>query len=252
MSSEPHDIIPAGAGAATPKPDAHPAPEQRAPLPRRHTSFPVGAALEERRSKTLRHAARYSNFVRAAKVMLPVSAFAIVAAMLVFAFVYESDDRLTVSFSNVQQIDNDLRMVNPRFSGVDDERRPFLVTATAAVQDPANPRTVTLETLQADMTLSPTSWVSVNANRGVLNTDAETLTLEGAIDVYSDTGYEFHMERAIINLDSRAVVTDSPVAGQGPLGTLRADRFMAEDAGQTLRFDGNVRMRIFPPARSGN
>ncbi len=250
MSSDPHDILPVAAAQA-PKAEPHVAPKSAEPLPRRYTSFPVGAALEERRSKTLRNAARYTSFVQAAKVMLPVSAFAIVAAMLVFAFVYESDDRLTVSFSNVQQIDNDLRMVNPRFSGVDAARRPFLVTANAAVQDPANPRAVSLEALQADMTLSPTSWVSVNADRGLLDTEAETLVLEGSIDVYSDTGYEFHLERATINLASRAVVTDSPVEGQGPLGTLRADRFMAEDAGQNLRFDGNVRMRIFPPARSG-
>ncbi len=250
MSSDPHDSVSLAAAVsavpAEPRPDAAPS----VLTPRRRTSFAVGAAVEEQRSKTLRHAARYSRFVRAAKIMLPVSAFAIVAAMLVFAFVYESDDRLTVRFSNVQQVDNDLRMVNPQFSGVDAERRPFLVTAEAAIQDPQNLRAVTLQTLQADMALSPTAWVSVNADEGLLDTESETLTLAGSIDVYSDTGYEFHMERATIDFNEHRVETQSPVVGQGPLGTLRADRFIAEDTGQNLRFDGNVRMRIFPPARS--
>lgn len=221
---------------------------RRAPLP--HTPMATGAAFEERRSRTLRHAETYSRFVRTLKVLLPVSAFAVIAAMMLFAVIYKPDDSLTVSFSSIERIDNDLRMVNPRFSGVDDERRPFLVTAEAAIQDPENQRSMTLESLQADMTLSETTWVSVNADHGFLDMDAETLTLEGGIDVFSDTGYEFHMEHAVISFEDHSVLSETAVEGQGPLGTLRADRFMAEDQGQNLRFEGNVRMRIFPPARS--
>ncbi len=230
---------------AIPAGDVSPAQE---PAPRpRPSQMPMGAAFEARRDQTLRHAERYSRFVRTLKILLPIVAFAIFAATLLFVLLYDADDSLTVSFTSVQHVDNDLRMVNPRFSGVDNERRPFLVTADAAIQDAADPRTVTLETIQADMTLGEDAWVSVTAEQGVLNTEAETLVLEGAIDLYSDTGYEFHTDSAVVQFDERSVMSDTAVQAQGPMGTLRADSFAANDAGETLRFDGNVRMLIYPP-----
>ena len=233
------------AGEASPAQDPAPRP--------RPSQMPIGAAFEARRDQTLAQAERYSRFVRTLKVLLPLVAFAILAATMLFVLLYDADESLTVSFTSVEHVDNDLRMVNPRFSGVDNERRPFLVTAEAAIQDAADPRTVTLETIQADMTLGEEAWVSVSAEQGVLNTEAETLVLEGAIDLYSDTGYEFHTDSAVVQFGERSVLSNSAVQAQGPLGTLRADSFMANDAGETLRFDGNVRMLIYPPdSQSGS
>jgi len=218
----------------------------------RPSYVPPSAEYEERRNKTLRQAERYSHFVRTMKVVLPLSAFAIVAASMLFVLLYDADDALTVSFTSIERLDNDLRMVNPRFSGVDEERRPFLVTAAAAVQDAADPRTVTLETIQADMNLSELTWVSVQANEGVLDTEAEILQLEGDISVFSDSGYEFHTDRAQVRFDTRSVLSDSEVNAHGPLGTIRADAFSAGNAGENIRFDGNVRMLIYPPGSSAS
>lgn len=216
--------------------------------PRPRVSYtPSSAAFEERRSQTLRQAERYSRVVRTLKILLPLSAFAVLVASMLFVLLYDADDALTVSFTSVQRLDNDLRMVNPRFSGVDNERRPFLVTATSAIQDAADPRTVTLETIQADMSLSEEAWVSVSANRGVLDTETETLTLEGDISVFSDSGYEFHTQNAQVRFDDRSVAGNAAVNAHGPLGTLSADSFSADGAGDRIRFDGNVRMRIYPP-----
>jgi len=213
----------------------------------RDSPFQAGAAYEAQRAQVLRSAANYSRYVRALKFLLPISAFVIVAATMLFILLYEADDTLTLSFTQLETVENDLRMVNPRFSGVDAERRPFLVTASSAIQDVTNPRTVTLETLQADMELSDTSWVSLSAARGELDSEAETLVLEGAISVFTDAGYEFHTEHAMVMFDQQRVVSDVEVTGQGPLGTLRADSFTADGAGERIRFAGNVRMRIYPP-----
>ncbi len=211
------------------------------------TAYETGVAFEVHRARVLNAAATYSRYVRTLKILLPLSAFAIVAATMLFVLLYDADDTLTLSFTSVESVENDLRMVNPRFSGVDNEGRPFLVTATAAVQDVEDPRTVTLEALQADIALGETSWVSLSAEQGRLDSEAETLELEGDIAVFTDTGYEFHTERALVQLDDQRVTSEVHVHGQGPLGTLRADRFVADDAGRRVRFEGNVRMRIYPP-----
>lgn len=205
------------------------------------------AASDEQRARVLRSARAYSRFVRTMKFLLPLSAFAVLAITLLLALFYDADDTLTFSFSSVEQVDNDLRMVNPRFSGLDEENRPFLVTASSAIQDAADPRTVTLETLEADMSLSETTWVNLRAASGHLDTESETLVLEGDISLFTDAGYEFHTQRALVMLSERRVISETEVTGQGPLGSLRADGFEAENAGEILRFTGNVRMRIYPP-----
>jgi lipopolysaccharide export system protein LptC len=205
------------------------------------------AAYQEDRARVMKSARVYSRFVRTLKFVLPISAFALVLATLLFALLYDADDSLTFSFTSVEQVDNDLRMVNPRFSGLDNENRPFLVTAGSATQDATNPRTVTLEALEADLALSADTWVNLSAAVGRLDTEEETLVLEGDISLFTDAGYEFHTDRATVMLGERRVISDTEVVGQGPLGILRADGFEAENAGQTLRFTGNVSMRIYPP-----
>jgi len=218
-----------------------------APTGLRAASLLTGEAYDAHRDQVLRSAETYSRMVRTLKIMLPLSAFAILAATMLFVLLYDADDSLTLSFASVEQVDNDLRMVNPRFSGVDNESRPFLVTATSAIQDADDPRTVTLETLQADMAIGETSWVSLSAETGRLDSEDETLALEGDVSLYTDTGYEFHTDRALVQLEEQRVISQSEVTGQGPLGTLRADAFEAENVGERLLFTGNVRMRIYPP-----
>jgi len=218
-----------------------------APTGMRVASLLTDDAYDAHRDRVLRSAETYSRMVRTLKILLPLSAFAILAATMLFVLLYDADDSLTLSFASVEQVDNDLRMVNPRFSGVDNESRPFLVTATSAIQDADDPRTVTLETLQADMAISETSWVSLSAATGRLDSEDETLALEGDVSLFTDTGYEFHTDRALVQLDEQRVISHTEVTGQGPLGTMRADSFEAEDAGERLLFTGNVRMRIYPP-----
>ena len=233
--SEPVPLTPGGA------PRAHiPAP--------RPTPLPTGQAFAEHRAHVMRNAVNYSRFVRTMKFVLPLTAFAIVAATLLFVMLYDADDSLTLSFTAVQAVDDDLRMVNPRFSGVDESRRPFLVTAASATQDVRDPRTINLESLQADLTLTNNGWVSMSADTGVLDTEAETIHLSGSISLYSDSGYEFHTNDAFVRLEDQQMVTNAPVRGQGPLGLITADRLTATDAGDRIRFEGNVRMRIYPPS----
>ena len=213
----------------------------------RDGSLPVGAAYEAQRARVLKSAATYSRFVRALKLLLPLLAFVVVVSTMLFVLLYQPDDTLTLSFTRAEAVENDLRMVNPRFSGVDGEGRPFLVTASWAIQDITNPRSVSLETLQADMELGGRSWISLSAARGLLDGEAETLYLEGGISVFTDAGYEFHTDHATVRLDQQRVTSDAEVTGQGPLGTLRADSFTADGEGERVRFAGNVRMRIYPP-----
>jgi lipopolysaccharide export system protein LptC len=188
-------------------------------------------------------ARRYTKFVIRMRRVLSLSAFAVIFAVLAFFFVARSPRQLQLSYEKLGSLQNDLAMVKPRLSGIDGQGNPFVITARRAVQDARNPKHATLETLEADITTRQ-GWVNARAAHGDVDMAANRLKLDGGIDVFTDTGYTLHTARADVDLKRDIVTGDSEVSGQGPLGTMRADRFRYNHVSGFLTLEGHVRTVI--------
>ena len=92
-------------------------------------------------------------------------------------------------------------------------------------------------------------WFTMMADNGIYHQQKKFLRLDGTINLFSDQGYEFNARNAEINLQSGEGFSSLPVNGQGPFGTVRADRLRIEEFGKKLRFLGNVKMRILLQGR---
>lgn len=195
--------------------------------------------------------ARYTRFVGAMKLLLPVLALVLIGTVIIWSGSYDRDQGIQLSFlsSSSDKADR-LTMVNPRYVGADGGNRPFVVTADLAEQDPANPKRVTLTGVQADMTADDGAWFTAMSPAGHYHQDTHRLTLDGPINVYSDAGYEFHADAVEINLAQGTALSDRPVSGQGPFGTLRADAMRVSERGRRFEFNGNVRL-VIEPGRQG-
>jgi lipopolysaccharide export system protein LptC len=195
---------------------------------------------------------RYSRFVGMMKLLLPLLALGLVVAVVIWPNEFSEATGLHLSYTTPEDGSAaELTMLHPRYLGTDARNRPFVVTADRATQDPNDQRNVTLEQLQADMATADGRWFTILAHKGVYHQQRQQLRLQGPINLFSDQGYEFNAEVADIDLKSGRAVSDQPVRGQGPFGTLQADRMEVEDFGQRLLFMGNVKMRVMAPARSG-
>jgi lipopolysaccharide export system protein LptC len=188
---------------------------------------------------------RYSRFVGMMKLLLPLLALGLVVAVVI----WPNELREATGFHLAYVSTNtggaaELTMLRPRYLGTDARNRPFVVTADRATQDPKDQRLVTLVRLQADMAMADGRWFTIMADSGIYHQQRKHLRLMGAINLFSDQGYEFNATMVDIDLNSGRAVSDQPVNGQGPFGTLRADRLEVENFGQRLLFKGNVRMRI--------
>ena len=86
----------------------------------------------------------------------------------------------------------------------------------------------------------------MSALTGTYDRDAEKLLLDGGIEVET-SGYRFATPSARVNLAQGRVRGVQPIEGAGPAGTLSADRFEIQDAGDVLRFEGRVRVTVLPP-----
>lgn len=145
---------------------------------------------------------------------------------------------------------SEVRLSKPRYGGTDAHGRPFLVTAERAVQDQTNPDLVHLARLQADITLTNGTWLSLSAPTGLYRIADQLVELSGGVDVFSDRAYELHSPNARLDLDKAVAEGSNGVEGQGPLGQMRAEQYRFERDEQRLHLIGRVHVIYHPDARS--
>ncbi len=189
---------------------------------------------------------RYSAFVLGMKILLPALALILVITLFVSSTTFNSRPDIPVTFREVSRLNDDLRMVSPRITGVDKRGRPYVVTADTATQKVDNPDQIFLENIEADLMLDEGgNWLSVSSRFGTLQTEAETLQLREDISVYSANGYEFHAQTADMDFRAGSLTSDQPVYGQGPVGTLNANGVETSNNGEKIVFTGGVRVVVF-------
>ncbi len=200
--------------------------------------------------RRVRVSPRYSRFVGMMKLLLPVLALGLMVAVVLWPNEFSETTGFHLSYAAPEEGGTaELAMLQPRYLGTDARNRPFVITADRAIQDPNDQRLITLDRLQADMSLADGQWFTIMADTGIYHQQRQILRLQGAINLFSDQGYEFNARAVEIDLNKGRATTDQPVRGQGPFGTLRADQLIVEDYGRRLYFKGNVKLHVVTRSR---
>lgn len=211
---------------------------------------PVHTAWEPRRATTLAEARKRTAFIRLLRLCLVALAGLIVVAVIGQILLRSFGRADTVPVT----VGEDARMINPRFTGRDENGTPYVVTADAAIRRRGEEARMTeLESpqLDYDMILSGENAEGVLARNGLFDAETRTLDLNADVRFRTRSGYEFVAEHARIHLSDERVVGESPVEGEGPMGTIRADRYEILDGGDRVVFTGNVRTYIRNQASDG-
>jgi lipopolysaccharide export system protein LptC len=193
--------------------------------------------------ETLDKIRRYSIFVTFMKGALPAAALGLAVAVLVYAVQPRDTNRMALTFERMGTIENDLAMVMPRLTGLDDEGFPFVVTAATAVQESRGSDMVRLEDVVADIALRE-GKLHVEAARGVVDTRQHLLDVSGGIRLTSDNGYAARTPAAKADLKAGTVRGENGIEATGTFGRITADRFSMNRVTRQLRFTGNVRMLL--------
>ena len=202
--------------------------------------------------RSSRVSARYSRFVGVMKLVLPLTAALVVGLVVVWP---DADPRrrdLALTFATIDVgADGEPGMARVRYVGADGGNRPFVVTAERVTPRSADAQRLALETLQADMTLDGDRWVTLLAGEGLYDRDRETLSLAGAVDIYSDDGLELHTASAFVDFARGRAHGNDPVRGQGPFGLFNATAFELLDNGRRILFTGGVSLTVRPRPDGG-
>ena len=181
------------------------------------------------------------------KLVLPLSAAVLVLAVVAWPYVAGRDDGIPLSFAAIGLgLDESVFVTNARYMGADDKDQPYTLTAEMAAQDDSDPDIIQLTKPKADILLNEGTWLVLTADSGTLLRASEQLSLEGAVSIFSDVGYEFRTESATIDLGASRAHGDAPIEGQGPFGVLNADSFRLDGKSHVIYFEGQVRMTLYP------
>jgi lipopolysaccharide export system protein LptC len=186
----------------------------------------------------------YTRFVALSKRFLWVLVFGMLALVVWIASYNTGENGARIVFSNVPKsgiLQN--IMSKPHYQGVDIHGHPYTVIADKAMQ--VDKDRVNLENIRADMVLGNGSWIALNAGAGTLNLQTKQLELTSGVDMFYDDGYEFRTDHAHIDIHKATAYGDAPVEGQGRLGTLQAVGFSVGERGETIHFNGSVKMVLY-------
>lgn len=202
--------------------------------------------------RQFRTSSRYSRFVDWLRVVLPATALALVAVLVLWPQLTGGSGGPIMPMIAGGEIANadSMRMHNPRYIGRTSGAEPYTVTAGSATLDPGDPDLVHLDHLDAGITTADRRDVRLAALSGVYDRATDRLDLGGGTELQTSDGYRFETESAHVNLKAGQVDGDRPVAGTGPTGDLEADRFRIREGGDVLHFEGRVKVTIQPQPRS--
>jgi lipopolysaccharide export system protein LptC len=150
----------------------------------------------------------------------------------------------------------ELRMVDPRYAGIDRLNRPYVLTAAAARQMPGQDDLMSLDRPRGELIAHGGAKIVLTAATGVYQTRSRLLDLFGDVTLTRDDGTRFVTQAAHLDLAAETANGHDPVAGRGPSGAITAQGFRILDKGDTIFFTGRshvllrriVAARAAPPA----
>ena len=193
---------------------------------------------------------RYSRFVYLAKLLLPAIAVALLLMIAAWPRLEGAFETVRIPVPTIDVTDaSDLRMVNARFTGIDRENRPFIVTSAIARQKPNLDGLITLERPKGDLTTLSGNWLELSSDTGFYEPQSQHLDLFGNVALFQDKGNEFHSSSAHVDMSANTAEGDDPVNGQGPFGHVTAQGFRILDRGDTIVFKGHTQLDVEPLTR---
>ena len=181
--------------------------------------------------------------IRFLAVWLPGLVGVVLAAMIIGPLFARREISFLLDRNKVALTTERVRVSNAMYRGIDNEGRPFTVTAGNAAQVSIKEPVVKMDMLAARLRLTD-GPAELTAQNGAYNYRDETVSVAGPVVFTAADGYRITTNNVSIDLKGRKVGGSGGVNGSVPAGTFRADRVSADLEQRIVTMDGNVRMNM--------
>lgn len=167
---------------------------------------------------------RYSRFIAWLKVLLPVSALALLSSMFLISKSIDPTTSLTYARINMEQLTGSQRIESPRFSSVTEDGAAITFSANSAVPDPDKSNVFTADQLAAHIETPDGGKVNINAATAFIDGASNWVDLGGGVTLVTSTDYHITTDGLSTAMDVTHAKSNGSVVAEGPLGKLTAGR----------------------------
>jgi lipopolysaccharide export system protein LptC len=184
--------------------------------------------------------------VRALRVALPVALVVISGATLLVSWLdpLKVLVRLPIDAGKLVISGTRITMQAPKLTGYTRDHRWYELSAGGASQDVTRPDVVELQEVRAKIEAEDKSTIYLSAAGGQFNRKGGILTLGSKVVLRSSSGFEMHLDEAVIDTAKGEVVSNKPVSAFTQDSTLNAERLEVSKSGEVVRFLGGVVMNL--------
>lgn len=195
---------------------------------------------------------RHSRRVALLKRVLPAVGVTLLLLVAMWPRLAPLWERMRFPFPAIDLRDaRELRMIHPRYAGLDRQGRPFVVTAASGRQVPDRQDLMSLEGPRAEMKTHSGADIVLTAATGIYQSQTQLLDLFGKVTLVRQDGTRFLTDRARINVANNTAEGSDPVVGHGPSGDVKAAGFRVLGKGDVIVLTGKSDM-LLRQARSGS
>jgi lipopolysaccharide export system protein LptC len=133
-------------------------------------------------------------------------------------------------------------VVNATYSGLDDEGRPFSITAKQLATSAEDVRRIDLTHPTAELVMHADRRLSLVADAGVYDKDAKSVDLIGSVVLTDEGGYRVTTTRAMIEFVDRNATGNEPVRAEGRMGTVTGAGFRVSGKNDSILVYGPARV----------
>jgi len=208
------------------------APARAAALPKRRLPVPATGAPGA--------GDRYSRRVALLKRVLPALGLTMLLLVAVWPRLSPLLESVRLGLSAIDLREaRELRMLHPRYAGIDRLGRPFVLTAEIGHQVPDRDDLMALEQPRADIVMRQGTTVTATAATAIYQSQRQLLDLFQDVTLTRNDGTRFISRRAHVDLSDSTAEGHDPVTGYGPSGDIAAQGFRILSKGDTIIFTGH-------------
>ena len=190
----------------------------------------------------------YSQRVGWAKIILPLSALALLSTLFLFA--RSTTEPNEIALQEAEAIAREQRVSAPEFSGVTDEGAVIIISAKSARPDRARADTVGIDEIRLRMDNPDGSAIEVTATKGEIDGRARVARFLGLARLATSNGYEMETNGLIAELETGLVSSDGLLEIRAPFGQMTAGKvtfqMASEGIAQEMLFTDGVRLLYTP------
>ena len=191
----------------------------------------------------VKSALRRSGRIGFLKKVLPIMAISIAVVALSWQYLLPDETKFHIEAKKTMpRVENNSRMIGPKFLGVDAQGHGYVITGKEAIQYSDQNGLIELVTPNTDIAMGDRGWLSVSSKIGRLKNLEKSLELLQSVSLYSADGLELHMEQLLINLKTNDLMTKTAVTGQGPTLTLDGEGMTITNNGKKIQLLGKSQL----------